>query len=79
MSLKLQAAKQTAGLLALAAISGIVTSEILARIPAEYLSMVLSIGAVIGCTYVMYVITLGQLEYREKLKDLNKAMDKIKT
>jgi len=72
LSLKQKALLITLGLFALAAVAGSVVGFIVAHVSAQTIMNALAIGFFVFFAWVFYGVTLSQLEYKEKLKEITK-------
>jgi len=72
LSLKQKALVQTIGMFALAIVTAIAVTFILANVSAATIANAFMIGSFVFLAYVFYGITLSRLEYNEKLKEMAK-------
>jgi len=70
MNLKLKAALQTAGVLAVICTVSIGVQLLLAGLTADEISKILSVGSITLLVYCMYQLVLSRLEYTQKLEEI---------
>jgi cytochrome c biogenesis protein CcdA len=70
LSLKQKALLITVGLFVLAAVAGSVVGFIVANVSTQTIINALAIGFFVFFGWVFYGVTLSQLEYKEKLKEM---------
>ena len=71
MNLKLKAALQTAGVLAVICTVSVGVQLLLAGLTADEISKILSVGSITLVVYCMYQLVLSRLEYTQKLEEIN--------
>jgi putative flippase GtrA len=71
MNLKLKAALQTAGVLAVICTVSVGVQLLLAGLTADEISKILSVGSITLLVYCMYQLVLSRLEYTQKLEEIN--------
>jgi hypothetical protein len=71
MNIKIKAALQTAGVLAVICAVSVGLQLLLAGLTADDISKILSIGSIALLVYCMYQLVLSRLEYTQKLDDIN--------
>jgi hypothetical protein len=71
MNLKLKAALQTAGVLAVICTVSVGVQLLLAGLTADEISKILSVGSITLLIYCMYQLVLSRLEYTQKLEEIN--------
>ena len=71
MNLKLKAALQTAGILAVICTVSVGLQLLLAGLTADEISKILSVGSITLLVYCMYQLVLSRLEYTQKLEEIN--------
>jgi putative flippase GtrA len=71
MNLKLKAALQTAGVLAVICTVSVVVQLLLTGLTADEISKILSVGSITLLVYCMYQLVLSRLEYTQKLEEIN--------
>ena len=71
MNLKLKAALQTAGVLAVITSVSIGVQLLLTGLTADEISKILSVGSITLLVYCMYQLVLSRLEYTQKLEEIN--------
>jgi hypothetical protein len=67
MNLKLKAALQTAGILAVICTVSVGVQLLLTGLTADELSKILSVGSITLLVYCMYQLVLSRLEYTQKV------------
>jgi hypothetical protein len=72
MNLKLKAALQTAGILAVICTVSVGLQLLLAGLTADDISNILSIGSITLLVYCMYQLVLSRLEYTQKVNEITK-------
>jgi len=72
MNLKLKAALQTAGVLAVICTVSVGVQLLLAGLTADEISKILSVGSITFLVYCMYQLVLSRLEYTQKLDEITK-------
>jgi putative flippase GtrA len=70
MNLKLKAALQTAGVLAVICTVSVGVQLLLAGLTADEISKILSVGSITLLVYCMYQLVLSRLEYTQKLEEI---------
>ena len=70
MNLKLKAALQTAGVLAVICTVSVGLQLLLAGLTADDISNILSIGSITLLVYCMYQLVLTRLEYTQKVDEI---------
>jgi hypothetical protein len=71
MNIKLKAALQTAGVLAVICTVSVGVQLLLAGLTADEISKILSVGSITLLIYCMYQLVLSRLEYTQKLEEIN--------
>jgi len=71
MNIKLRAALQTAGILAVICTVSVVVQLLLTGLTADEISKILSVGSITLLVYCMYQLVLSRLEYTQKLEEVN--------
>lgn len=71
MNLRLKAALQTAGILAVICTLSVGIQLLLAGLTADEISKILSVGSITFLVYCMYQLVLSRLEYNQKLEEIN--------
>jgi putative flippase GtrA len=71
MNLKLKAALQTAGVLAVICTVSVGVQLLLTGLTADEISKILSVGSITLLVYCMYQLVLSRLEYTQKLEEIN--------
>jgi len=71
MNLKLKAALQTAGVLAVICTVSVGVQLLLTSLTADEISKILSVGSITLLVYCMYQLVLSRLEYTQKLEEIN--------
>ena len=72
MNLKLKAALQTAGVLAVICTVSVGVQLLLTGLTADELSKILSVGSIALLVYCMYQLVLSRLEYTQKIDEIAK-------
>jgi len=72
MNIKLRAALQTAGILAVIVSVSIGLQLLLAGLTANEISKILSVGSITFLIYCMYQVVLSRLEYEQKVEEIAK-------
>ena len=72
MNLKLKAALQTAGILAVICTVSISVQLLLTGLTADDISNILSVGSITLLVYCMYQLVLSRLEYTQKVDEIAK-------
>ena len=72
MNLKLKAALQTAGVLAVICTISVGVQLLLAGLTADEISKILSVGSITLLVYCMYQLVLSRLEYTQKVDEIAK-------
>ena len=72
MNLKLKAALQTAGILAVICTLSVGLQLLLTGLTADDISNILSIGSITLLVYCMYQLVLSRLEYTQKVDEIVK-------
>ena len=72
MNIKLRAALQTAGILAVITSISIGVQLLLAGLTADEISNILSVGSITLLVYCMYQLVLSRLEYTQKVDEIAK-------
>jgi hypothetical protein len=70
MNLKLKAALQTAGVLAVICTVSVGVQLLLAGLTADEISKILSVGSITLLVYCMYQLILSRLEYTQKVDEI---------
>ena len=70
MNLKLKAALQTAGVLAVICAVSVGVQLLLAGLTADDISNILSVGSITLLVYCMYQLVLSRLEYTQKVDEI---------
>ena len=70
LSLKQKALAQTLGMFALAIVTAVVVTFIMANVSTQVLVNAICVGFFTWLAYLFYSITLSRLEYNEKLKEM---------
>lgn len=70
MTLKLRAALQTAGILAVITTVAVGVQLLFANLTAQQLSTALAVGSITFLVYCMYQVVLSRLEYEQKIKEI---------
>ena len=71
MNLKLKAALQTAGILAVICTVSVGVQLLLTGLTADEIFKILSVGSITLLVYCMYQLVLSRLEYTQKLEEIN--------
>ena len=71
MNIKIKAALQTAGVLAVICTVSVGLQLLLAGLTADEISKIISVGSIALLVYCMYQLVLTRLEYNQKLDDIN--------
>jgi hypothetical protein len=71
MNIKIKAALQTAGILAVICTVSVGVQLLLAGLTADEISKILSVGSITLLVYCMYQLVLSRLEYTQKLEEIN--------
>jgi len=71
MNIKIKAALQTAGVLAVICTVSVGVQLLLAGLTADEISKILSVGSITLLVYCMYQLVLSRLEYTQKLEEIN--------
>ena len=71
MNVKIKAALQTAGILAVICTVSVGIQLLLAGLTADEISKILSVGSITLLVYCMYQLVLNRLEYQQKLEEVN--------
>jgi putative flippase GtrA len=71
MNIKIKAALQTAGILAVICTLSVGLQLLLASLTADEISKILSVGCITLLVYCMYQLVLTRLEYNQKLDNIN--------
>ena len=72
MNIKIKAALQTAGILAVITSISIGVQLLLAGLTANEISKILSVGSITLLVYCMYQLVLSRLEYSQKVDEIAK-------
>jgi hypothetical protein len=72
MNIKIKAALQTAGILAVICTVSIGLQLLLAGLTADEISKILSVGSITFLIYAMYQVVLSRLEYNQKVDEIAK-------
>ena len=72
MNLKLKAALQTAGILAVICTVSVGVQLLLTGLTADDISNILSVGSIALLVYCMYQLVLSRLEYTQKVDEIAK-------
>ena len=72
MNLKLKAALQTAGVLAVICTASVGVQLLLTGLTADDISNILSVGSIALLVYCMYQLVLSRLEYTQKVDEIAK-------
>ena len=72
MNLKLKAALQTAGILAVIFTVSVGVQLLLTGLTADEISKILSVGSITLLVYCMYQLVLSRLEYTQKVDEIAK-------
>ena len=72
MNLKLKAALQTAGILAVICTVSVGVQLLLTDLTADDISNILSVGSIALLVYCMYQLVLSRLEYTQKVDEIAK-------
>ena len=72
MNLKLKAALQTAGVLAVICTVSVGVQLLLTDLTADEISKILSVGSITFLVYCMYQLVLSRLEYTQKVDEIAK-------
>ena len=72
MNIKIKAALQTAGILAVICTVSIGVRLLLAGLTADEISKILSVGSITFLVYAMYLVVLSRLEYTQKVDEIAK-------
>ena len=72
MNLKLKAALQTVGVLAVICTVSVGVQLLLAGLTADEISKILSVGSITLLVYCMYQLVLSRLEYTQKVDEIAK-------
>jgi len=70
MTLKLRAALQTAGILAVITTVALGVQLLFATLTAQQLSTAFVVGGITFLVYCMYQVVLHRLEYKQKIKEI---------
>jgi hypothetical protein len=70
MNLKLKAALQTAGVLAVICTVSVGVQLLLAGLTADEISKILSVGSITFLIYAIYLVVLSRLEYTQKVDEI---------
>ena len=70
MNLKLKAALQTAGVLAVICTVSVGVQLLFAGLTADEISKILSVGSITLLVYCMYQLVLSRLEYTQKVDEI---------
>jgi len=70
MNLKLKAALQTAGVLAVICTVSVGVQLLLTGLSADEISKILSVGSITLLVYCMYQLVLSRLEYDQKVDEI---------
>jgi len=70
MNLKLKAALQTAGVLAVICTVSVGVQLLLAGLTADEIAKILSVGSITLLVYCMYQLVLSRLEYTQKVDEI---------
>jgi len=70
MNLKLKAALQTAGVLAVICTVSVGVQLLLTELTADEISKILSVGSITLLVYCMYQLVLSRLEYTQKVDEI---------
>jgi hypothetical protein len=70
MNLKLKAALQTAGILAVICTVSVGLQLLLTGLTADEISTILSVGSITLLVYCMYQLVLTRLEYTQKVEEI---------
>jgi putative flippase GtrA len=70
MNLKLKAALQTAGVLAVICTVSVGVQLLLTGLTADEISKILSVGSITLLVYCMYQLVLSRLEYTQKVDEI---------
>jgi hypothetical protein len=70
MNLKLKAALQTAGVLAVTSTVAIGVQLLLASLTASEVTKILTVGSITLLIYCMYQVVLSRLEYEQKVDEI---------
>ena len=70
MNLKLKAALQTAGILAVICTVSVGVQLLLTGLTADEISKILSVGSITLLIYCMYQLVLNRLEYTQKVEEI---------
>jgi ABC-type enterobactin transport system permease subunit len=70
MNLKLKAALQTAGILAVICTVSVGVQLLLADLTADEISKILSVGSITFLIYAIYLVVLSRLEYTQKVDEI---------
>ena len=70
MNLKLKAALQTAGVLAVICTVSVGVQLLLTGLSADEISKILSVGSITLLVYCMYQLVLSRLEYTQKVDEI---------
>lgn len=71
MNLKLKAALQTAGVLAVICTVSVGVQLLLVGLTADEISKILSVGSITLLVYCMYQLVLSRLEYTQKVDEIS--------
>jgi putative flippase GtrA len=71
MNIKLKAALQTAGILAVICTLSVGLQLLLASLTTSEIAKILSVGSITFLIYAMYLVVLSRLEYTQKLEEIN--------
>ena len=72
MNIKIKAALQTAGVLAVICTVSVVIQLLLTGLTADEISKILSVGSITLLVYCMYQLVLNRLEYSQKVDEITK-------
>jgi putative flippase GtrA len=70
MNLKVKAALQTAGVLAVICTVSVGVQLLLTGLTADEISKILSVGSITLLVYCMYQLVLSRLEYTQKVEEI---------
>ena len=70
MNLKVKAALQTAGVLAVICTVSVGVQLLLTGLTADEISKILSVGSISLLVYCMYQLVLSRLEYNQKVEEI---------
>jgi hypothetical protein len=72
MNIKIKAALQTAGVLAVICTVSVIVQLLLTGLTADEISKILSVGSIALLVYCMYQLVLSRLEYTQKVDEIAK-------